>query len=74
MSSKLRNNFDYIFLHSDNNLSNQKTIFKYYCGVFPNFVSFEQVFTQLTSDGGAMCLIAKDKHSDFLNKVTYYKP
>ena len=68
---ELRCNFDYIFLFKDESLSNQKRMYEYYAGIFPNFESFRQVFLQLTSDG-CMVIINRGSNNIF-DTVMHYK-
>jgi predicted AAA+ superfamily ATPase len=55
-SPELINNFDYIFLLADDIIDNQKKIYKYYAGMFPNFKSFQTCFYEVTKNHGAMVL------------------
>ena len=50
ITPELRCNFDYIFLLADDNTSNIKRMYEHYAGMFPDFNSFKQVFTQLTKN------------------------
>jgi hypothetical protein len=70
---ELRLNFDYVFLLADDTVSNQKRIFDHYAGIFPNFESFRQVFSQLTADFGTMVIVNRGVRDNILEKIYYYK-
>lgn len=69
----LRSNFDYIFLLAEDTVSNLKRYYEHYAGVFPDFNSFKQVFSQLTADYGCMVVVNRGARSSFLEKVFWYK-
>jgi hypothetical protein len=74
---ELRCNFDYVLLLADDTISNQKRIFDYYAGIFPNFDGFRQTFIQATEDYGCLCIINRgivDSHLKvkFLNANPQY--
>lgn len=74
LSPELRSNIDYIFLSSDDFISNIKRIYDHYAGMFPTFDSFRQVFSQITNDFGFMTIINTGIHSStLLDKVKWYK-
>lgn len=73
ITPELRSNFDYIFLLADDYISNMKKIYDHYAGMFPDFNSFRQVFTQLTEDFGSMVIANKGARSNFLEKIFWYK-
>ena len=73
ISPDLRSNFDYIFLLAEDTISNLKRIFDHYAGIFPDFGSFRQVFSQLTDDFGSMVIINRGARKSFLEKVKWYK-
>jgi len=73
ISPDLRQNFDYVFLLSDDIVENQKKLWKYYAGCFPSFDSFRQVFTQLTTDFGCMVLSNRGHRTNLQDKVFHYK-
>jgi hypothetical protein len=71
---ELRCNFDYVFLFANDNIRDQKNLYERYAGIFPNFESFRQIFTQLTEDYCCMVIVNCDANADFFDKVFYYKP
>lgn len=73
ISPDLRNNFDFVFLLADDFFTNQKRLFEHYAGMFPNFSSFKDVFTDLTQDHGCMVICNKGARSNILDKIFWYK-
>lgn len=70
---ELRCNFDYIFLLSEDFISNQKRIFDHYAGMFPSFDVFRSVFLQLTDNFGSMVIVNRGPKKDLIDKVFHYK-
>ena len=70
---ELRNNFDYIFLLADDFTSNIKRMFDHYAGMFPDFNSFKQTYTQLTENNGAMVVVNRGARANFTEKVFWYR-
>lgn len=73
ITPELRGNFDYIFLLAEDFVSNLKRIYEHYAGMFHDFNSFKQTFTQLTADYGCMVISNRGARSSFLEKVFWYK-
>ena len=73
ITPELRANFDYVFLLAEDFTSNQKRIHDHYAGMFPNFDSFKQVFTELTKDYGCMVIVNRGAKHDFINKIFWYR-
>lgn len=73
ITPELRCNFDYIFLLAEDIISNQKRMHDHYAGMFPNLVSFRQVFNDVTSDYGCMVIVNRGSRTNFLDKVFWYK-
>jgi len=73
ITPELRSNFDYIFLLKEDFISNQKKLFDHYAGMFPNFNTFRQVFTELTADFGCMVIDNRRKASNPLERLFWYK-
>lgn len=70
---ELRSNFDYIFLLSEDYVSNLKRLFDHYAGMFPSFDVFRQVFNQVTADYGALVIVNRGARASVLDKVFWYK-
>ncbi len=68
----LRANFDYIFLLSEDSISNQKKLYDYYTGIFPSFDLFISYFIEATKDYGSM-VISNRGESIIENKVFIYR-
>jgi hypothetical protein len=73
ITPELRGNFDYIFLLAEDFVSNLKRIYDHYAGMFPDFNSFRQTFSQLTSDFGCMVITNRGARKTFLEKVYWYR-
>jgi hypothetical protein len=81
ITPEMRSQFDYIFLLAEDIYSNLKRLYDHYCGMFPTFDSFRQVFSQLTANYGSMVIsntMRKSKMNEqltgtFLDKVFWYK-
>jgi len=73
ITPELRSNFDYIFLLKEDFISNQKKLFDHYAGMFPNFNTFRQVFSELTADFGCMVIDNRRKASNPLERLFWYK-
>lgn len=73
ITPELRSNFDFVFLLAEDFISNQKRLYDHYAGMFPDFISFKQVFQQVTADYGAMVIVNRGAHEDFLDKVFWYR-
>lgn len=65
ISPELRTCIDYIFLLRENIPKNRQRLYEHYCGVFPNYEMFEQVFTACTEN--YECLVIKNRSTS--NKV-----
>ena len=72
-SPELRSNFDYIFILAEDFTSNIKRIYEQYAGMFPTLDAFRQAFKVLTQDYGAMVIVNRGPHADFLDKVFWFK-
>ena len=70
---ELRTNFDYIFLMAEDFITNLKRIHDHYAGMFPNFDSFRQIFSQLTENFGALVIANRGARKTFLEKIFWYR-
>ncbi|AYV77429.1 MAG: packaging ATPase [Dasosvirus sp.] len=73
IAPELRSNFDYVFLLSEDYVSNLKRIYEHYAGMFPDFNSFRQVFKNLTEDFGAMVIKNRGSRTKLDDKIAFYK-
>jgi hypothetical protein len=69
----LRTNIDYVILLADNNIDNQMRMYKSFCGIFPSFYAFKEVFLKLTDDYGCMIIDNKCKSNNIVDVVYWYK-
>ena len=70
---ELRTNIDYVFLLTDDIISNQKRLFDNYAGMFPDYNTFRAVYLNLTEDFGAMVINNRCSSRDIYDKVFYFK-
>lgn len=70
---ELRSQFDYVFLMYEDKISNLKRLYEHYAGVFPTFLSFREIFGQLTENFGSMLLVIRGAQKEFSEKVFFYK-
>lgn len=73
LKPEMRCNLDYIFIFAHDSHSDLKKIYDNYCGMFPTFVSFRNIFKQLAANGGCMVVINRGATKTFLEKVKFYK-
>jgi hypothetical protein len=70
---ELRNNFDFVFLLSEDTCSSRKKIYEHYAGIFPKFDIFDQVFQQVTDNYGCMVLDNRIRSNDITKKVFWFR-
>jgi hypothetical protein len=70
---ELRNNFDFVFLLSEDTCSSRKKIYEHYAGIFPKFDIFDQVFLQVTDNYGCMVLDNRIRSTDISKKVFWFR-
>jgi len=73
ITPEMRGNFDYIFLLSEDIISNRKRLYDHYAGMFPTFDIFQQVFTEVTTDYGCMVINNRIHSKNITDKVFWYK-
>lgn len=73
LKPELRGNFDYIFLLSEDFISNQKRLYDHYAGMFPSFEIFRKVFTEVTDNFGVMVINNKSRSKLIQDKVFWYR-
>lgn len=74
LKPEFRSNFDYVFLLSEDFLSNQKRYYEHYAGMIPSFDMFRQIFMEVTENYGALVINNKNKKSNKLtDKVFWYR-
>lgn len=73
ITPELRANFDYIFLLADNFTNSRKKLYEHYCGMFPSFNQFCQVFSALTQDFSCMVIVNRGQSNTILDKIFWYK-
>jgi hypothetical protein len=75
INQELRCFIDYVLLGADDLIGNQKRLYDYYAGIFPNFNGFKQTFEQTTQNFDFMCLslINTGINQNFEDKVKWFK-
>jgi hypothetical protein len=71
---KIRCNFDYIFIFSEDSHAVLNKLYQHYAGMFPTFNSFKEIFNEATRNGGCMVIVNRGTSLSFLDKVLWYKP
>lgn len=70
---ELCNNFDYIFLAAEDIISNKQILYNNYCNIFPNYETFNIIFTELTRDNGFMVIKNNCNNLPLTEKIFWYK-
>ena len=69
----LRTNIDYVFIFRESYISNRKRLYDHYCGMFPNFDTFCQVFDQCTENYECLVIHNASKSNKLEDQVFWYK-
>ena len=69
----IRTNTDYVFMLTENCVSNQRRLYTNFGGVFDTFKDFRECFTQIAVDYNAMVINNKCLSSKVQDCVFYYK-
>lgn len=64
--------FDYVFLFKDELERTKKHFYDHYCGIFPDYKSFDACFVELTKDYGTMVICKTGTSNILLDNVFYY--
>lgn len=73
ITPELRSNFDYVFLLSEDFISNQKRLYEHFAGMFPSFEIFKRAFSKITENFGAMVINKRIKSANLTDKIYWYK-
>lgn len=73
ITPELRSNFDYVFLLSEDFISNQKRLYEHFAGMFPSFEIFKRAFAKITENFGAMVINKRIKSTNITDKIYWYK-
>ena len=73
MTPELRNNMDYIFMLPSDMFVNHNKIYEQYCGMFPKFDHFREVFMHSKVDYCGMVTVNKSGRNLLTDKVFYLK-
>jgi len=74
ITPNLRNNIDYVFIFHDANENNQRQIHKDYCGMIPDFKTFQNIMESCTENHG--CLVVKlagGSESKLTDQIFWYR-
>jgi hypothetical protein len=69
----LRGQIDYVFILRDNIIENKQKLYKHFFGIFPNFESFNEVFTQCTENYECLVLNNRSTSNKIEDVVFWYK-
>ena len=72
-SHEMCNNFDHIFLLSEDFNNNRKKLYNHYASMFPSYDIFVKVFKHVTADYGAMVICNRVNCVDIRRKVFWFK-
>jgi len=70
---EMRSNFDYVFLLAEDTISNRKRLYEHYAGMFPTFDIFQQIFSAITQDYGALVINNRVHSNNITDKIFWYK-
>lgn len=70
---ELRSNVDYLFILRENNIDNQKKMWKSYFGMFEKFTDFQQTFMSCTENYECIVLDNTSKSNKIEDCVFWYK-
>ncbi len=70
---ELRSQFNYVMLLNESNFSNRRKLFEHYCGIFPKYEIFDNLFNQLTDDYGTMVIDNASNSRDLNDRIFWYK-
>lgn len=74
IAPELRSNFDYVFLNAGFNAPIEKRLYDHYCGVFPDFKCFRQVYEQIcTSSNEYLQISNRICSASFFDKVHWFR-
>lgn len=73
MPPDFRANFDYVFLLANDMYNEKEKIYKNYCGMFPSFQIFNQVFDKLTADFSCLVINNRGARVSLLDKIFWFK-
>ena len=70
---ELRANIDFLFVYSQESISDKKKIHEHYAGVFDKFQDFKKVFDHITEEYRCMVINRKIKSNSISKKIYWYK-
>lgn len=73
LSPTIRNYFDYVFLFRDDNIENKQRLFKYFCGMFDTFETFNQTFDKYTAGHGCLVVDNTSRSNKIEDQVFYFQ-
>jgi hypothetical protein len=69
----IRSNFTHTFLLGENSVLTQRRLYNHYCGMFPEFERFRQVFQQLTDVDYRSMVVVNGTSSSITDKILWYQ-
>lgn len=73
LKPEIRCNFDYVFLFKDVATSKFKRCYEHYCGIFPTFEKFREVFESTTENFKSLVIVQRGIQLNFNDKIKHYK-
>jgi|LakMenE01Jun11ns_1017448.scaffolds.fasta_scaffold9826481_2 hypothetical protein len=73
IAPEIRVNFNNIFLFSENNKTNIKRLWDHYGGIFSSFITFKEIFSNLTKKFGVMVIENRVVDKDITDLIFFYK-
>ena len=73
LNPEYRNQFDFVFLLSEDFESSRRKLYEHYGGIFPTFEQFNQIFEQITENYGCMVINNRVKSNVLEEKISWYK-
>lgn len=69
----IRSQVDYVICLRDNIINNRRKLYTDFCGIFPSFNEFNDVFTEVTRDYTALVFDQTSTENDITKTVFWYK-
>jgi hypothetical protein len=71
ISPEIRLNFDYVFMFAENFVSNKKRLYDHYVNMIPKFITFVDIFDELTKNYGCF-IVSNTGKCEIINKIFHY--
>jgi hypothetical protein len=71
ISPEIRLNFDYVFMLTEDFVSNKKRLYDHYANMIPKFTTFVDIFDELTKNYGCF-IVSNTGKCELVNKIFRY--